>query len=548
VSDKREREITAEFMEEQGITGELIYGRYAGIGRVLESHYLEEESGSYGSYEPDNPTGFRTGQCINVQVIEGVVYRREIFHQGEIVEGICSYGGDVGIVGKPQVGDIVGFYFGYYVQIWENVEAPYQPSPSVEPVSKTAASGEEKVISSFIDMEHYKQASNLEMSNAEQALKLYEKLEDANSKFYMDIFLAGVIGFVIGYIIVLFGGQSWGIEKDSPVLPLIWYYIGLTITILLWAPRDNSWTRGARLLYVPIVAIVIAAIKFIEVAFSFVIVLLIAAVPIFAVYTIISVVRYFLSEGPFVWVLPLNTVPAVDWTIYAICFTASFLFLAVFDVSIPKTLSVKRVLRVMRLKKRESLSTIVLLISMLSVGFGWYSDNVFYYNLIVGIILSVITGGLIGFSLACLEKDKIIANLCRLAKARCLVRMNYDFETYFPLRYVFEDRKVMVPGSNYVSDEHVLENLMYATIVISENRELKKRRTLFKWAPWGVYIGSHEFHSGIHTRSKPSSRKEFLAYTDEARRLMKDNKYDVYREIIADNIEKTEQLWLLGKK
>lgn len=535
-------------MEEQGIKDELIYDRYVGIGRVLESYYREEESGPYGNYDPDNPTGFRTGQCIKVQVTEGVVYRREIFHQDDIVEGICSYGGDVGIIGKPKVGDIVGFYFGYYVQIWENVEAPYQPVSSVGMVSDAAANGKEKVVSPLIDPEQYKQASNLETSNAEQALKLYEKLEDTNSKFYMDIFLAGVIGFVIGYVVVLFSGQSWGIEKDSLILPLIWYYIGLTLTMLLWAPRDNNWTRGVRLLYVPIFSIVIAALKLIEVAFSFVIVLLIAAVPIFAVYAVMSVVWYFLFKGPFVWVLPFDTVPAVDWTIFAICFTASFLFLAVFDVSIPKTVSVKRVVRVMRLKKRESLSTIVLLISMLSVGFGWYSDNVFYHNFIVGIILSVIIGGLLGLSFARLEKDKIIANLYRLAKARCLIRMNCDFETYFPLRYVFEDRKVVVPGSNYVSDEHVLVNLMYATIVISENRELKKRKTLFKWAPWGVYIGSHEFHNGIHMRSKPSSRKEFLAYADEARRLMKDNKYDVYREIIADNIEKTEQLWLLGKK
>ena len=83
-------------MEEQGIEGELIYGRYAGIGRVLESYYLEEESGPYGSQDPDNPTGFRTSQCIKVQVTEGGVYRREVFHQGDIVEDICSYGEDAG--------------------------------------------------------------------------------------------------------------------------------------------------------------------------------------------------------------------------------------------------------------------------------------------------------------------------------------------------------------------------------------------------------------------------------------------------------------------
>jgi len=547
VSDNREKEITAAFMEEQGIEGELIYGRYAGIGRVLESYYLKEESGPYGSYDPDNPTGFRTGQCIKVQVTEGVVCRREVFHQGEIVENICSYGGDVGIVGKPQVGDIVGFYFGYYVQIWENVEAPYQPDSSLEPVPEKVAGEEEKAISPLVDIEQYERASDVEKSDAEQALKLYEKLENANSKFYTDIFLAGIVGFIIGYIVALFGGESWGIEKDSPILPLIWYYIGFTITMLLWAPRENSWTRGARFLYVPIGSAVIAALKLIEVAFSLAIVLLIAAVPIYAVYTVISVFRYFFSEGPFVWVLPFDTIPAVDWTIFTICFTVSFLFLAVFDVSIPKTVSVKRVLRVIRLKKRESLSTIVLLISMLSIGFGWYSNNVFYHNFIVGIILSMVTGGLIGFAFASIEKDKIKANLYRLAKARCLIRMNCDFETYFPLRYVYEDRMVVAPDAKYAEEEPLIMNLLYATIVISENRELKKRQTLFKWAPWGIYLGYHEFHKGIHMRSKQTSHKEFMAYTDETRRLSEDSKYEAYREIVADNIEKTNQLWLLSK-
>ena len=59
-----------------------------------------------------------TSQWIDVEVIEGVMASHS---QGEVIRGVWSYGGDVGIVGKPQVGDLVGYYRDGYCQIWEKV-------------------------------------------------------------------------------------------------------------------------------------------------------------------------------------------------------------------------------------------------------------------------------------------------------------------------------------------------------------------------------------------------------------------------------------------
>lgn len=72
-------------------------------------------------YNPDNPSGWMTGQWINVEVLEGKMYFNKWFGPGETIRGVWSYGGDVGIVGKPKVGDLVGYYEEGYAKIWEKV-------------------------------------------------------------------------------------------------------------------------------------------------------------------------------------------------------------------------------------------------------------------------------------------------------------------------------------------------------------------------------------------------------------------------------------------
>lgn len=99
----------------------MIRGKYLGVGRVLETGYTYQEGVPRGDYNLDNPTGYMTGQWINVEVLEGKMYFNKWYGPGEIIRGIWSYGGDVGIVGKPKAGDLVGYYAEGYAKIWENV-------------------------------------------------------------------------------------------------------------------------------------------------------------------------------------------------------------------------------------------------------------------------------------------------------------------------------------------------------------------------------------------------------------------------------------------
>jgi len=98
-------------------------GKYLGIGRVLATGYACQKGVPRREYHRDNPTGYMTGQWIDVQVAEGVMDFNGLHSEGEVIRGVWSYGGDVGIAGKPQVGDLVGYYREGYCQVWEKLEA-----------------------------------------------------------------------------------------------------------------------------------------------------------------------------------------------------------------------------------------------------------------------------------------------------------------------------------------------------------------------------------------------------------------------------------------
>ncbi len=545
-----EKKITVNLKEENGFDGELIYGRYSGIGIVMDSYYLDEGTG-HGGYLPDNPTGFRTGQCLKVEVTQGVVIQRGIYKQGEIVDNICSYGGDVGIIGKPQKGDIVGFYLGCYVQIWEKVESTYLPKSTSTEFASTFRPN------SLIDMELYKQASDSEITNAEKALILYEKLEGKNSKFHIVILLAGIIGFVTGYIVNLFVGQFWGIERDSLLLILIWYSIGITVTLIFSRPIFSSiyhLKNFPKYLYLPY-STVLSVLMIFQVPLTLIFLVLISIIIIYfiyyATYAIISILEYFFFIELFSWVLFGSTHPTLDMFLFAVCFTFCFLFLIVFDVGLPKALSLKQLFRVIKLKKGEAFSHLVLIISLILLfNISWipyyfysYSYYPFDYNPYGGVVFSVITGGLFGLAFARREKDLIVTNFYRLAKTRCLIHMNHTFETSFPLRYIHEDLNFIKRNNIHIYD--ILVNMTNAIMCIIENKELQRRQTLFKHNPWGFYIGSVV---SFKRRVELTPHKEFLSYIDYARKMSKSIKHEKYYDFITDNIDKTEQLWLSKEK
>jgi len=107
--------------DDSGLVRKMIRRNYLGIGRVLRTGYSYMDGVDPSEYDPDNPTGYMTGQWIDVEVIEGKMYFNKWFSPKEIIRGIWSYGGDVGIVGKPREGDLVGYYEQEYAKVWEKI-------------------------------------------------------------------------------------------------------------------------------------------------------------------------------------------------------------------------------------------------------------------------------------------------------------------------------------------------------------------------------------------------------------------------------------------
>lgn len=97
-------------------------GEYAAKGRILATGYECRPGTKESDYFRDHPGGFATGQWIDVEIVEGAVGNGGTHGPGEVIRHIHSDGGDVNIVGKPQVGDMVGYQHGTFTLSWVKLE------------------------------------------------------------------------------------------------------------------------------------------------------------------------------------------------------------------------------------------------------------------------------------------------------------------------------------------------------------------------------------------------------------------------------------------
>jgi hypothetical protein len=383
----------------------------------------------------------------------------------------------------------------------------------------------------------YRKATELEDDNPQKALDLYHKLADQNTKFRKDVLSAGIIGFLAGFILASMVSRWTGLEKESIYLPLIWYSTGFFIVSFWWAVKERTDIKGPLpFLSALVAAPIFAFVKLFAVAITAIFTILIIAPALYAFLGIASYAYHVVTGAPFVFFeyanMP-NIIFYVYLPIFAVLFTWGFLCLVVFDVSIPAGIPIKIIRRVIKYKKRKILSDLVLFFMVLATIFQLYSGNIFYGNFIGGVVFSLIGGALTGAALAPTDRDKLLANLFRIAQASCFVRIQDSFAAYYPLKDVHE---------NDYGNSQLVRNLATAVSFISDNVELRNRKTLFRWAPGGVYIGPYEFHGLIHFKSKKRSSSEIGEYVIKAQTLMNETEYDNYRDFVADSIEKTEKL------
>ena len=155
-----------------------------------------------------------------------------------------------------------------------------------------------------MNIESYRQASDLEETDPEKALEIYNKLEHENLDFRQNILLLGIIGFSIGFVIAFFVVQS--IASHKYITPLaIWYGIGITTTFGLHFAATIKMEQLTKLeakklkyqfLLIPVMAIFVPIAQGLELACLLIITILFAE----GIFGILSVIYHIVSGAPFI--------------------------------------------------------------------------------------------------------------------------------------------------------------------------------------------------------------------------------------------------------
>jgi len=98
-------------------TREILYpylDEYTAVARVLRSEFYYPPGDDPRNYERFEYEYYKTGQRIDVEVIDGQIYFDQLYFKGDRITGIWGCDetdlGYVQILGKPEVGDLVGYY------------------------------------------------------------------------------------------------------------------------------------------------------------------------------------------------------------------------------------------------------------------------------------------------------------------------------------------------------------------------------------------------------------------------------------------------------
>ena len=415
------------------LAGPRITGKFHGIARVLETGW---KRGTI--YEKDNPSGFATGQWINVEVIEGAVYLNGPFYPGDNIIGIWSYGGDTGIIGKPKKGDLVGYYEEYPAKLWEKIE-------NIEVPNKWHS----EHTRSNMDKHKFQRALELEKTHTVRAVILYKELSKENKAFHYDIFILSVICPIFAAIISYFSCQS--VEKYQTLnVLLILIFLGYCPSLLVFSFKEGNklfkkigWQSKEyknirffnRLLLILFYLITI----FFGNALFLAYVLIIAVIIVTPILLPISFI--------------LNTkVPAlpiyVGLPIQILAFLTALAY--VFSATHPRISPLKEVFADMVVGMVFGFSEILqffagIVIGAIFVGVGVL--GIIYFNIYEYIIVTTISGIMLGFSIASAEQDIFEGNLIRFGKVRSYLRLNERAKARYILQEINNTGKYGLPES-----------------------------------------------------------------------------------------------------
>ena len=346
----------------------------------------------------------------------------------------------------------------------------------------------------------YQKASDLEETNPEEALEIYNKLEKENKEFHKYILLTSIICPIFAFIIALFVVQFISSHQTIATV-LVLSVIGFGPPLLIFGSKyfkQGERHTGVkvkpieRALWVLLTGPIAILGGLITIVF-----LVLGTLLIEAIFLIpLSVVYPLLTGAPFI--LPEN----IKILLFFVFFIPFFLFVVSEVRLIP--FSIRRILMKIPVGLKLRSGNILKFIASTAVGIaivGGGALGILYEDVLSGVIVYCFTGLLVGLAFSRgVEKDFILGNLYRIARARCLIRLDRHAEASYRL-------KIFVHHPDYppFSLTPVVKYLVYASIDLI-----------------------NDF---------PNEAEEYL--NEAAKSISGDDKY---REIYLDSIQKTRQL------
>lgn len=289
----------------------------------------------------------------------------------------------------------------------------------------------------------YKRGSSLEGKRPKEALKVYGKLERKNTEFFADILLAGIICPFFASIFAFHVLHYVGFHQPF-FGALIVSVLGFSPLFLLYGEKSAQKeekltgisTRKHHLIasfYLPVWIIILCLLEL-------VIIVIIGGLVAIVVLIFFSLARHFLPGIPFLWLneLPLNLTQIV--------FPVCILIVLIVWISETKVMTspVKMLKGIPIGLKVNSHSVLKFMASTALAVFlvGYGPLDIFYESLYHTVVASCFTGFLLGFTFAgALEKDYVLGTLFRIARIRCLIRLNRDIEAEHRLDLLVDDIK-----------------------------------------------------------------------------------------------------------
>ncbi|GLI54514.1 hypothetical protein PM10SUCC1_00290 [Propionigenium maris DSM 9537] len=305
---------------------------------------------------------------------------------------------------------------------------------------------------------YYKKASKLEISNPKVAFKLYSKLERGNKIFRLRVLIIDILLPVIAFLLAAWLTLSFQLNE---ILITIFIWIGPTYLISLKRGERqrgfSEWERyqkfgESRFNYFASTYVIIPFLSFVMPLFIYG----------FVVFVTVTVVLLFLSVTSYVYhlIVGISYRQASGILLHQYVTRNSMIiifiiiyFILASDAKLKELFSIKKIL--LRIKvNNKAIFYVFKDMFLLLILYGG-SVGIFYNMPIYGIIISLIAGLTSGIFNASSEKDIILGRLYKIAKLRCLIKLNRKTEANFMIdKLQWED---------YINKEFSMSN---------ENREL----------------------------------------------------------------------------